>query len=138
MPIFRVADAGSSTVRLPNLTDRYEPSVSDSDPNLDGTLTSAYLRVKGGSSCDNFNFLNLVTVSRIDCRDYNAANNPGAKLRVALSRGGSQVCSAQFEFLPEWNQTRAYDLLNNCVQGGVKKLKFNKDLIGVDVDVTFE
>ena len=37
VPIFRVADSGSSTVRLPNLTDRYEPSVSDSDPSVDGT-----------------------------------------------------------------------------------------------------
>lgn len=138
VPIFRVADSGSSTVRLPNLTDRYEPSVSDSDPSVDGTLTSANLRVKGVSSCDNWHILDVVLVSRIDCRDYNAANNPGAKLRVAVTRSGAPVCTAQFDFLPEWNQTRSYDLLNSCVQGGVKRLRFNKDLIGVDLDVTFD
>lgn len=136
--IYRVPDSGTGTIRLPALTDRYAPSLSDSNPAIDGSLTSASLRVRGISSCDNFHFLNIITVSRIDCIDYAPANNSPSRLRATVTRNGTTVCTASWDRLPEWNQTRSYDLLNSCTLGGTKRLRKNSDLIGTDIDVAFD
>ncbi|MFZ4434677.1 MAG: hypothetical protein ACOYOQ_15905, partial [Microthrixaceae bacterium] len=134
---WNISSGGTGTVRVPGLTDRYSPNLADSDPSLDAPLASASLKVKGISFCRN-GFWNVDYISRDDCTLAQAANASGSRLRVAVRRGGAVVCEATFEKLPEWNQTRSYDLRNGCLQGGVKRLNYNRDLVGVDLDVAFD
>ena len=135
-----IPGSGSTTVRLPSVSDRYEPAIADTTPTAAGSpLTSAVLKVRGVSSCSN-NLLNVSFpfYSRRNCSDIGAATANGSTMIASVKRNGVEFCKATFNRLPEWNQTRGYDLLNTCVNSsGQKKLVYNRDLIGTDVDVTF-
>ena len=131
--LWRASDTMSGTVRLPSITDRYAPALADgylSTSPADAELQSASVRIKGISSCDRIGS---------SCVNAAVANSSPSQVRVTVrNSAGGAVCDATFQRLPEWNQTRSYDLLNNCLSGGVKKLRYNRDLLNTSLDVRFE
>ena len=131
--LWKASDTMTGTIRLPAVTDRYSPALADAflgTSPADAELQTANLRVKGISRCDT------LTSS---CSNQAAANASPSQLRVTVrNSAGGAICDATFQRLPEWNQTRSYDLLNNCLSGGVKKLKYNRDLLGTSIDVRFD
>ncbi|MFZ4668081.1 MAG: pilus assembly PilX family protein [Microthrixaceae bacterium] len=131
--LWKANDTMTGTVRLPSITDRYSPALADgflaTSPG-DAELQSANLRVKGISRCDAIS---------TNCGNQAGANASPSQLRVTVRNStGGAICDATFQRLPEWNQTRSFDLLNNCLSSGVKKLKYNRDLLGTSIDVRFD